>query len=389
MNADVVAFAAWAAAIVWTVVLLAPWQPHRTRERLEAERGPAALDEVAVVIPARNEAPHIGAVLRALARQGPGLEVWVVDDESTDGTGDLCRRLAAELGEAASPSEAGDRHPLRLRVLDGAPLPPGWAGKLWALQQGFERVSRRYTLLLDADIELAPYTVPALLAKAGRSRAALVSIMATLSCRHGWERLLVPAFIFFFKLLYPFALVESGRRAGAAGGCMLVESAALASVGSFAAWRGALIDDCTLAAKFRRGGFRLSLGLSRSARSLREYRHLADFWHMVARTAYTQLGYSPALLLGTTAVMVVAFFGPVAALTTLPSSVAAVGFAGVVLMAAAYAPVVRYYGLPLAWTVTLPASAALFLAMTWGSAINYWRGTRAKWKERSYEASLE
>ncbi|HEU4617315.1 MAG TPA: glycosyltransferase [Gammaproteobacteria bacterium] len=413
MTGEILVGIAAAAAAAWALLLLLPWQPHRTRERLESEGVTAGLADVAVLIPARNEARQIGRVLRALARQGPGLEVLVVDDESTDGTAALCRALAAELGTSSadappelatelgtSSADAASVFPLALRVLEGAPLPSGWAGKLWALEQGFGRVDRRYTLLLDADIELAPGFVPALRAQAARTGASLVSVMATLSCRHAWERLLVPAFIFFFKLLYPFALVASGRRAGAAGGCMLVETSALRAAGGFAALRGALIDDCTLARRLERRGARLYLGMSLSARSLREYARLDEFWVMVARTAFTQLRYSSVLLVATSAVMLVAFAAPFAALaaglaglaqvaapagSTAPA-LAAVGAAAVLFMSAAYLPVVRFYRLPWYWAATLPAAAALFLAMTWSSALNYWHGTRAKWKERSYEA---
>lgn len=381
---SLIAAAALAAAAAWAAILLLPWQPHRNRERLEAAAGPADLRDVAVLIPARNEARHLERVLRALARQGPGLDVLVVDDESTDATAEVCRRLAAELAADTSGFAPA------VGVLAGAPLPAGWAGKLWALHQGAEHVARRYTLLLDADIELEPHVVPALLAKARQRRAALVSVMAELNCRHFWERLLVPAFVFFFKLLYPFGLVESGRRAGAAGGCMLVETAALRSAGGFAALRAALIDDCTLASLLRRRGCRLSLSMSRSVRSLREYGRLADFWAMVSRTAFTQLGYSALLLAGTSAVLLVVFFGPLAALAAPPSRwIAGAGLAGLGCMCAAYWPVVRFYRLSALRTATLPVAGALFLAMTLTSAINYWSGTRARWKERSYEASVD
>ncbi|HEX5420531.1 MAG TPA: glycosyltransferase [Gammaproteobacteria bacterium] len=402
---------ACAAAAVWAAVLLLPWQPHLTRERLEPAPEPADLGDMAVLIPARNEARTLSPVLRALRHQGPGLEVWVVDDESTDGTGDLCERLAAELASVgapeplhASPLAARDAakvrggkadaerlaYALRIELLRGAALPAGWAGKLWALQQAYERIERRYILLLDADIELAPLMAPALLERAKSRGAALVSVMATLHCGHFWERLLVPAFVFFFKLLYPFALVESGRRAGAAGGCMLVEREALRTAGGFAALRGALIDDCTLAAKLKRRGYRLSLSMSGSAFSLREYAGLAEFWSMVSRTAFTQLGYSAALLLATCIVMLAVFFGPPAALVLGPWRLAAgIGLVGFVLMCLAYRPVVRFYRLPTVWTATLPIAAALFLGMTLTSALNYWRGTRATWKERSYGASID
>lgn len=367
------------AAAVWMIIAVLPWQPHRTRERLGADAGPSDLAEVSVLIPARNEAEHIGGTLAALARQGSNLHVIVVDDRSEDGTA----QIAAEFrdhGEAAS---------LRVDVLSGKPLPKGWGGKLWALQQGLDAVDRPYCLLLDADIELAPHVVPALLRTARQSSSALVSVMATLRCRSVWERLLVPPFIFFFKLLYPFSLVARPTSwvAAAAGGCILVEKAALQRVDAFAAWSDALIDDCTLARHLKRAGYGLQLLMSHDVVSTRGYLRLAEFWQMVSRTAYTQLQYSVLLLLLTTAVMAIVFAVPVVTLFVFDSYLGPVlGALALVAMIADYGPVARFYNLPLLWRLTLPFAAVLFLAMTWHSAINYCSGTRATWKSRNYDS---
>jgi hopene-associated glycosyltransferase HpnB len=367
------------ALVAWLGVLVAPRQAHRTRERLEADAAaPDDLRDVTVLIPARDEAETIGRVVRALARQGRDLEVVVVDDQSSDGTAEAARAAA---GEA-----------LTLRVLAGAPLPVGWAGKLWALEQGLGHVARPYVLLLDADIELAPRFVPKLLRTARERDATLVSIMAELHCATFWERLLAPAFVYFFKLLYPFAASNDprGRTAAAAGGCMLVRTDVLRAVGGFAAIRGALIDDCTLAGVLKRARPPIWLGLSHSVRSLRVYADLGDFWRMVSRSAFTQLRYSVLLLLLATALMVATLLAPVVGVALAAvmgdARLATIAAGAWLALAAAYAPVVRFYRLPLAWAATLPLAGTLFLAMTWSSALQYWRGTRASWKSRTYEA---
>jgi hopene-associated glycosyltransferase HpnB len=373
-----------AALAAWLWIVCLPSRPYGTRERFEPESAghPPDLNRVSVLIPARNEAAVVGRTLDALAWQGPGLDVLVVDDQSTDGTAAVCRERAAGLARDKDRSFA-----LPIRVLEGEAPPAGWSGKLWALQQGLAEVDRPYVLMLDADIELAPGVVPGLLDVAQRRSAGLVSIMATLHCAGFWERLLVPPFVFFFKLLYPFARVNGpGPTAAAAGGCMLADAAALREAGAFTAIRAALIDDCTLAALLKRSGCPLWLGLSRSVVSLRVYSTLAEFWQMVARTAFTQLRCSVLLLFVTVAVLLAAFAAPAAALLAFrsPATMVAGGLA-LLAMGAVYAPVVRFYKLPLLWVFTLPAAAMLMMAMTVSSALNYWRGTRAQWKNRAYE----
>ncbi len=293
------------ALAAWLGVLLAPHQPHRVRERLDAGAGAdvsADLSGVTVLIPARDEAASISRAIAALGFQGHGLEAVVVDDQSSDDTHGAAAR-------AAAPG-------LALRVIEGQPLPDGWAGKLWALEQGLAVVGRPHLLLLDADIELAPRLVPALLAKMRERDATLVSLMAELHCATFWERLLAPAFVFFFKLLYPFARSNdaASATAAAAGGCMLVRTDALRHIGGFAAIRGALIDDCTLAAALKQYRPPIWLGMTHSVRSLRVYASLGDFWSMVARSAFTQLRYSTAWLVVATALLTLTLLAPPAGL---------------------------------------------------------------------------
>jgi hopene-associated glycosyltransferase HpnB len=376
------------ALLAWAGVLLLPWQPHRTRERLEPSacgESPSDFGDVAVLIPARNEAAVIAVTLRALSRQGPNLRVFVIDDESTDSTHETCEHLRHEL---AAPAPGA--FPLDIEVIRGAALPAGWGGKLWALEQGRTRAARPYTLLLDADIELSPGILGALRRKAEESGARLVSIMALLRCSSVWERLLVPPFVFFFKLLYPFARVnaDGASTAAAAGGCILIETPVLHEIGGFAAIRAALIDDCSLAACVKSNGHQIWLGLSHAVVSRRGYANLDGFWQMVARTAYTQLRYSLALLLVVTAIMVTIFVGPFIAPWFGGGPLAwTLSLAAVAAMAAAYFPTVRFYRLHWGWVFTLPIAGVLFLAMTWSSALSYWRGVRAEWKNRAYAVS--
>ena len=364
-----------AGAALWLCVLVLPWQPWRVRERLEP--GPAenaadiSLEDVTVLIPARDEAAVIGDTLAALGSQGRSLRVVLIDDRSGDET--------AEVARQAAPAT------LTLDVHAGAPLAEGWTGKLWALEQGRRRIETPLTLLLDADITLRPGMIRALLARKEESGAALVSVMAALRMQGGWERLLLPAFIFFFRLLYPFHLSNGpGRRvAAAAGGCVLVETAVLARIGGFEAIRGALIDDCALARAVKDAGHRTWTGVSRGAESHRPYPTLGAVWRMVARTAYTQLRYSPVLLLLCTLLMALMFWAPIAGLGG-PLAARVAGGVGLFGMALCYLPTIRYYRLFSAWALTMPFIGTLFLAMTWHSALRDWGGRRSEWKGRVY-----
>lgn len=356
--------------LIWGGLLLLPWRPWSTRERLEADAEAvqaADLSEITVLIPARNEAETIGATLAALQAQGDGLQVVVVDDQSTDATASIA---------AAYP---------HTRVVSGQPLPDGWAGKLWALEQGKSQVHTAMTLLLDADIQLQPGLLPALLAFKRREGRQFVSLMADLRRTSFWDRLLLPAFVYYFKLLYPFALSNSRTRhvAAAAGGCVLLDTEVLRRIGAFASLRGALIDDCTLARQVKDAGYRTWLGLSRGVVSLRPYGSLASIHDMVARSAFTQLGYSTWLLLAVTAIFVVAYAGPFVSLNSSARPWALTAWAAMIL---SYLPILRYYRISPFWALLLPLSAAFYLGMTWSSAIRYWRGIRSRWKGRAYSS---
>ncbi len=366
----------------WLAVLLLPWGPWRVREVLEDAAREAgdhapAMDDLTVLIPARNEAALIEETLRALAEQtlqsqneSERLRVIVVDDCSQDGTAEAARRVPG----------------LWLTVLTGQSLPAGWAGKLWALEQGFRQVDTRYTLLLDADIQLEPGVIVDLLNIARGCDRSLVSVMASLPMQNFWEALLTPAFIYFFKMLYPFHLANSPSRrfASAAGGCMLVDTRVLRAIGGFEPIRGALIDDCALAARFKSGGYHTWTGLSRRVISRRRYHGLGDIWDMVARSAFTQLRYSSLLLLATTLALVVLFWAPFLGLLAGKTWTQLIGAGAYLLMTLTYLPTIRFYRLVWLWALALPLSATLYLGMTWSSALRYWRGSRSTWKQRTY-----
>ena len=355
-------------ALMWVGLLLVPWRPWSTRERIEADpqAGSVDLSEITVLIPARNEADVIGLTLAGLQAQGTGLQVIVVDDQSSDTTAQIA---------ASFPNT---------RVIRGQPLPEGWAGKLWALEQGKSHVRTPITLLLDADIQLQPGLLTALLAHKQRDNRQFVSLMADLRRTSFWDRLLLPAFVYYFKLLYPFALSNSNFRhvAAAAGGCILVDTEALQRAGAFASLRNALIDDCTLARQVKNAGYRTWLGLSRSVVSLRPYGTLRSIHDMVARSAFTQLGYSTVVLLVVTALFALSYGLPFVLLAS--TEAWRLGLVAWVAMMLSYLPMLRYYRMPLVWALLLPVSAVLYLGMTWSSAIRYWRGIRSRWKDRTY-----
>lgn len=359
------------AALMWVALLLLPWRPYSTREHIEPDpRARARLDDLTALIPARDEAPCIGGTLNALAAQGHLAGIVLVDDQSSDGTGARARSLGLP----------------NLQVLEGTAPPPGWSGKLWALEQGLQQVESTYVLLLDADVELVPGILTTLKARLHASDLTLVSVMAELPLQSLWDRLLLPPFIFFFKLIYPFAL-SNGRSqlvAAAAGGCILLETAALRGIGGFAALHDAIIDDCTLARCIKARGGRTWIGLSRSVRAVRPYDGLGGIWNMVARTAFTQLRYSVPLLLLCTALLLLAFVQPFVGLLSGHGLAALAGIVALQALFAAYLPTIRYYRLPDWWVATLPLAACLFLAMTWTSARRYWSGERSRWKARSY-----
>lgn len=357
--------------LIWTSILLLPWRSWSTRESLEADPSlQLDLSQVTVLIPARNEAAFIGKTLAALASQGTELNIILIDDESTDET------IAT----------AEKQHLNNLTIIPGTPLVPGWSGKLWALEQGRQYVNTNHILLLDADISLTPGTIAALLLKAQQEKVQFVSLMAHLKMENFWERMLMPAFVYFFKLLYPFRISNSNSTliAAAAGGCILIDRNALREIGGFGSLKDELIDDCALARRIKNKGYRTWTGLTHSAISLRDYANLKTIWDMVARTAFTQLKYSVILLLFCTLLMLAAFVLPVLSLLMQDAMIRFLSISSLVLMGISYFPTLKYYGLSPVWIVTLPVIGILYLLMTWSSAFNYWRGTGALWKDRFY-----
>jgi hopene-associated glycosyltransferase HpnB len=359
-------------SLAWPFILLLPRKPWSTRERLDNDDPSLETDlsDITALIPARDEAESIPTTVGALRQQGQNLAVILIDDQSSDGTADLAKR-----------SFSGN-----LRVLPGKELPEDWVGKLWALEQGRQLATTELILLLDADIELAPGTIRVLKSKLKAENLDLVSLMAELRMQTFWEKFLSPAFIFFFKLLYPFA-EGNDPRSGlgvAAGGCVLIRAGTLQGVGGFGALKASIIDDCELANRVKQVGGKTWIGLTHSAKSQRPYPSLGSFWNMVARTAFTQLRYSVFLLLLTTFLMAVVFWCPILGLVYRSMIVRAVSWLGLVSMWAAYLPVVRFYRQTPLLVITLPVVALLYLLMTWSSAIRYWSGQRSMWKGRRY-----
>jgi hopene-associated glycosyltransferase HpnB len=349
---------------------------------------------VAAVVPARNEVGMLPDTLPALLGQEyPGeFRVFLVDDGSDDGTGELAR----ELGVKAARDGGAD-----LTVVAGTPRPDGWAGKVWAMSQGLaaaEQAARpEYVLFTDADIAWAPGALRRLVEAAAADDRDLVSQMALLRAATAWERAIVPAFVYFFAQLYPFGRVSrpSSRTAAGAGGCMLVRREALVKAGGLERIRGALIDDVAFATLLKRGGGRCWLGLTTEVTSVRPYPRLADLWHMIARSAYTQLRYSPPLLAGTLAGLLVLYAAPpagalaglIAAVTGAGGTgVALAGFAGLAgwaIMAATYLPMLRFYRLSPLRAPVLPLVAVLYAAMTADSARRHYSGRAVSWRGRS------
>ena len=370
-------------AAVWIYLIAFRAGFWRADQHLEPRSAKVPLPSVVAIVPARNEAESIEACLTSLRAQdyeGP-FEIILVDDASDDGTGDLARDVASRTSGAG------------LTVITAAPLEEGWSGKLWALNQGLaEQAAKKaeYFWFTDADIVHRPHVLSQLVAKARMDDRALVSLMVKLHCRTAWERLFIPAFVFFFQKLYPFPAINDpdSKVAGAAGGCVLVNRNALADIGGLEAMHDALIDDCTLAQKVKAKGHSIWLGLGDDSESLREYQKLADLWPMVTRTAFTQLNYSILLLLGTLLGMgLIYLIPPLAAvwgLWTDQNALAAIGLATWGLQAVAFGPTLAYYGQPRVLGFLLPLIAAVYTLMTLDSARLHFFGDGARWKARDY-----
>lgn len=366
------------ALAIWLYLLLGRGGFWLARERDADSPAPARWPSVTAVVPARNEADVIAQSIGSLLRQDyPGaFRVVLVDDGSDDGTGE--RALAAAIDSTE-----------RLDVLRGAPLPSGWTGKVWAQHQGVGHAlscddKPDYLLLTDADIGHAPDNLRALVAPAESQGLTLASSMVELSCRRWAERFLIPAFVFFFQMLYPFAWVADRNRAvaAAAGGCMLVRREALERIGGMASIRSEIIDDCALARQLKAQG-PIRLALTRRARSLRPYDGWREIGRMVSRSAYAQLDYSPLLLAGTVAGMAITYLVP-ALLALFGHGLAqTIGVATWLLMTVAFQPMLRFYRVSPLWGLALPGIAAAYTVFTVQSAIAVWRGQGGQWKGRA------
>jgi hopene-associated glycosyltransferase HpnB len=355
------------------------------------------LPKVQATIPARNEAPTIAATVRSLLKQNYAgqLSVTVVDDHSTDHTAQIATQTAAELSGTANPA-----YPEEPRV--GAPshnfttqacahLPPNWTGKLWALNEGITKtlatseIPPDYFWFSDADITHSPDTLDRLIARAEKEKLDLVSLMVLLKSETIPEKLLIPPFLYFFLQLYPPSWIAktTARTAGAAGGCLLIRTTALKKIGGLASVSNAMIDDCAIAAAVKRSGGRLWMGVTRRSLCLRSYNSFAEIRDMIARTAYTQLKYSPLLLALTLLALLVTYLAPIALLFHGVWQVRAAATFATVLMLATVLPTTRFYRQSALWALTLPAAAVFYGYATALSAVRYWRGQGGQWKGRA------
>ena len=373
-------FVASLTLIIWLYLVLARGAFWRGRERDDWElRAPAVWPRVAAVIPARNEADCIVRSMRSLLQQdyaGP-LSVYLVDDNSDDGT--------ALVAQAAA-SGVQTKH--ALTIVTGKPLPGGWTGKLWAAKQGIDAAEAgadapNYLLLTDADIVHEPDSVRRLVAHAEGRGLVLMSLMAKLRCESLAERIHVPAFIFFFQMLYPFAWVNRPGKAmaAAAGGCMLVRADALRRAGGIDVIRNALIDDCSLA-KVLKGQGPIWLALTDRVRSIRCYPEFEDIRRMVSRSAYAQLRYSPLLLAGTTLGMALTYLAPPFLAFFSSGAARLMGIVAWALMAMAFLPTLRFYRMSPLWGIAMPVIALFYMFYTLDSAYQHARGRGGAWKGR-------
>ncbi len=364
---------------IWVYLMLLHGRFWRERPAKSPAEGPKHWPEVAAIVPARNEAPVVGEALRSLLRQDyPGkLRIILVDDQSTDGTADIARATAAELGAAD-----------RVRVISGTPLPEGWTGKMWAVHQGSGELEdfsagAKYVWLTDADIAHDPDSLRGLVARAEAGNLALTSLMARLKTDTVAERALIPAYVYFFQMLYPFAWVNDPKKpmAGAAGGCMLLQRKALKAAGGIAAIRSALIDDCALGEALKKQG-PIWLGLADGVRSLRGYPGWGDIWRLIARSAFTQLRHSLLLVAVCKLGIALTFLAPPLLSIQPDVGVQAFGLAAWALMALSYLPTLIYYHQPVWWAPLLPLTALFYLAATIDSARRHLVGRGGEWKGR-------
>jgi hopene-associated glycosyltransferase HpnB len=361
------------------------------REPLET---PGEWPQVMAVVPARNEEETIGRAVAGLVKQNyPGaFFVVVVDDHSEDATAGIAQQVADESG-------VGER----VRIVSASALAEGWTGKLWALNEGVFNGGvtmsgasgtevpaatpevPTYYWFTDADVEHAPDTLRRLVVRAERDKLELASLMVLLQAKTLPERALIPAFLYFFLMLYPPQWIadEELGTAGAAGGCILLRREALARIGGLQAIRGEVIDDCALAKAVKLSGGKVWMGLTRKSTSLRAYGTFGEIRDLIARTAFTQLRYSALLLTGTLAAMFLTYFAPVILLFAHDSTSRTLGFVAWLFMTLSFLPTVRFYRLSIVWTPLLPLTAVFYTYATWVSAMRYWIGKGGHWKGRT------
>ena len=346
---------------------------------------PANFPAVVAIVPARNEAATIAITVAALLKQDyPGsFRIVVVDDHSSDATAQLAARAAAE-----------NPGPARFAIHSATPLPSGWTGKLWALNEGVRTSSGAketpqenagFYWFTDADVQHAPDTLRRLIHRAQKYNLDLASLMVLLRARTLPEKLLIPPFLYFFLQLYPpkWTANPAARTAGAAGGCLLIRREALQRIGGVAAIRDAMIDDCALARAVKNAGGHLWMGVTRSSVSLRDYTSFTEIRDMIARTAFTQLHYSATLLLLTIIGLFLTYLAPVGLLIASGTSARMLGIFSCFLLVASFLPTVRYYRLPLGWALLLPAAAIFYAQSTVLSAVRFWLGRGGQWKGRA------
>jgi len=369
--------------LIWIYMIVGRGMFWLARERDDGPQpaDPAVWPPVAVIVPARDEADVIARSIGSLLAQDyPGVfRVILVDDGSTDGTSSVAAATAAKIERASV-----------LTIMPGAQLASGWTGKLWAMKQGVDAASEdgapppKYLLLTDADIAHTPDNLRRLVARAEAGGLVLTSLMARLSCVTVPEKLMIPAFVYFFAMVYPFGQVNDpkSRIAGAAGGCMLARADALQAAGGIAAIRTAIIDDCALGAAMKQQG-PIWLGLTDRAESQRPYQSLGEIGRMISRSAYAQLDYSPLILAGSLAGLVLTYLAPPLIAIFAPGLLKLVGLAAWMLMAASFQPMLKFYRRSPLWGFALPLIGALYTVFTVKSAVDVWTGRGGFWKGRA------
>ena len=368
--------------LIWVVLIFFRgefWQLSRFDDDVRPVASLTSWPSVVAIVPARNEAETIARVVSSLLKQNylGEFRIVVVDDHSEDGTAALATEAGRITGAAT-----------KLNIAVASTLPKGWTGKLWAMQCGIESsaaFAADYIWFTDADIEHGPETLERLVARAETQNLDLTSLMVLLQAKSLAERLLIPAFLYFFLKLYPPKWIadRGAKTAGAAGGCVLLRKVALERMGGLAAIRAEVIDDCALARAVKGSGGAIWMGLTRRSVSLRAYESFGEIRDLIARTAFTQLKYSAVLLAGTLLGMLVTYLVPIMFVFSSQSVLWRIGLATWALMTVSYLPTVRFYRLPALWAVTLPAAAVFYTYATGVSAMRFWLGKGGQWKGRA------